>query len=938
MSAPPESPDRRVFLDPARPALAEAARWLTERFAADQRNVLVVVPVGRAGRRLLELLIESADALDAALVPPDIVTTGRFIDRLASLPEPDRIASQLAWIAALRETNPADLTPLMPDPPESTNTVAWAALAEQLDALHADLAGESLAFADVPERAAELPDFNDEPRWRLLDDLHARYEQHLASLDRTDPHAARRTAIDAGQLDNTRDVVVIAATDLNRTQRDALDTLGDRVTYLVHASPDTATAFDAHGCVDPAHWCDEPIAIPGDRWRVVDAYADQAYAAVEAIAKLDGAYTAEQITVGVCDEQTVAPLEQVMPAHGLPVRYAAGTPASRTRPLRLLLAAADWLDRRRFADLAALMRHPDIEAVVAAAIGETPDADDWLTTLDRYFNDTLAARGTGPWLGDDDRKKKMKAVHDAITGLMDELAGDPRPLGAWAPPIANLVIKIFGPLDLDERRPADRLVVRACDAIREQLLALPAGDRAPQTTAGEAMRLVVRFIERSDAAAIPPEADAAAIELLGPLELHLDDAPALVVTGFNEGKLPSSLSADPFLPNNLRRHLGLVDNDRRYARDAYALSAILASRPHVTLITGRRTGAGDPLTPSRLAFATDPDTAARRVKRFADTGAAASAVSLPPGLSPTQTSAFVLPREPDVTDLPPIAKLSVTDFARYINCPYRFYLSRVLKLRRIDDAAQELDGLSFGNLAHAVLDAFGKSDDATQTHAPRIVGVLNDLLDDRVKRKLGNRPLPAVRIQIAMMRERLAAFARFQAAWATDGWRIAHTEKTFEKDSAASFTVDGEPLALTGRIDRVDIHESTGEVAVFDYKTSDSGDGPDKTHRKRKQWVDLQLPLYRHLVRSMGIESPVRLGYIVLPRDTSKANPAIGDWSDDDLRAADEKAAEVVRDIRAKKFWPPAPGSPAFDDFADICGVDQLATAEHAGEGGGDDD
>lgn len=926
--------DRRVFLDPAQPMLAETARWLTGHYAADQRDVSVVVPVARAGRRLLELLIENADAVDTALVPPDIVTTGRFIDRLASLPEPDRVASGLAWIAALRETKPADLMPLMPEPPEGDTTTAWAALAEQLDSLHADLAGESLTFADIPDRAAGLPDFNDEPRWRLLADLYDRYLVHLAALGRADPYATRRAAIDARQLDNSRDVVVVAATDLNRTQREALDTLTQRVTYLVHAAPDSADAFDAHGCVRPEHWCNAPIDIPDERWQVVDTFSNQADAAVDAIGGLGGVYAAEQITVGVCDERAVPPLEQVMPSRGLPVRYAAGTPIVRTRPVRLLLAAADWLDRRRFTDLAALMRHPDIEPLIGH---DASEADDWLTTLDRYFNDTLASRATGPWLGDENRAARMQAAHDAVTILLGDLLSEPRPLGDWAPAIAQLVVNAFGPLDLDERRETDRLVVRACDAIRDQLLTLPTGDAAPRAGAGEAIRLLVRFLDRSDAANIPPEPDAAAIELLGPLELHLDDAPALVVTGFNEGRLPSSVSADPFLPNNLRRQLGLLDNDRRYARDAYALTAILASRPHVTLITGRRTGAGDPLTPSRLAFAADPDTAARRVKRFADAGASESNVALPPGLEPIETSAFVLPRKPDVANLPPITKLSVTDFARYISCPYRFYLSRVLKLRRIDDAAQELDGLSFGNLAHAVLDDFGRSGDAATAHAPRIVGVLNELLDDRVKHKLGSKPLPAVRVQVAMLRERLAAFARFQADWAADGWRIEHTERRFENDTAASITVDDQPIGLTGRIDRIDRHEVTGNVAVFDYKTSDGGYGPDKTHLKRGEWVDLQLPLYRHLARSMGIEPPVKLGYILLPRDLKKSGAAFAGWSDDDLRSADEKVHEVIRDVRTKKFWPPTPGSPAFDDFADICGVGQLAGADDSEGGAGDD-
>ena len=42
-----------------------------------------------------------------------------------------------------------------------------------------------------------------------------------------------------------------------------------------------------------------------------------------------------------------------------------------------------------------------------------------------------------------------------------------------------------------------------------------------------------------------------AIELLGWLELPLHDAPALLVTSFNEGFVPKSVQGDKFLPNQL---------------------------------------------------------------------------------------------------------------------------------------------------------------------------------------------------------------------------------------------------------------------------------------------------------------------------------------------------------------------------------------------------
>ena len=62
---------------------------------------------------------------------------------------------------------------------------------------------------------------------------------------------------------------------------------------------------------------------------------------------------------------------------------------------------------------------------------------------------------------------------------------------------------------------------------------------------------------------------------------------------------------------------------------------------------------------------------------------------------------------------------------------------------------------------------------------------------------------------------------------------------------------------------------------IFDYKTSDTATTPEKAHRKRNgDWVDLQLPLYRHLVAGLGITGDLDMAYIVLPKDVGREAPA----------------------------------------------------------------
>ena len=91
-------------------------------------------------------------------------------------------------------------------------------------------------------------------------------------------------------------------------------------------------------------------------------------------------------------------------------------------------------------------------------------------------------------------------------------------------------------------------------------------------------------------------------------------------------------------------------------------------------------------------------------------------------------------------------------------------------------------------------------------------------------------------------------------------------------------------------------------------------------HRTRQgQWVDLQLPLYRHLVQGFGITTNVQLGYILLPKDLQQIGASIATWTQVDLAQADDVAADVVRRVRAEAFWPPSSEPPPFDAFAVLC-------------------
>jgi hypothetical protein len=73
--------------------------------------------------------------------------------------------------------------------------------------------------------------------------------------------------------------------------------------------------------------------------------------------------------------------------------------------------------------------------------------------------------------------------------------------------------------------------------------------------------------------------------------------------------------------------------------------------------------------------------------------------------------------------------------------------------------------------------------------------------------------------------------------------------------------------------------------------------------------VDLQLPLYRHLLPALegvewgpdgppGADSPVDLGYLLLPKKVEEVKAAYAEWDDGMLRDALETARDIVRFLR----------------------------------------
>ncbi len=833
--------------------------------------------------------------------PPRIVTVGDLPELLyqPDTPLADGLASLLARVDSLRKADAALLRAVVAQRPDDDDWPAWTALAGELAALHETLAASNVSVAQAAERLSQLPDFVAHERWVAMANLQAAYEatlQRIGLIDRSLARAAAQPRCD-------QRLVLLGVLEMSTSLRGLLAPLAAETVALIHAPPEQAAAFDEWGCPVPRRWIDRELSLPIQKLRIVERSSDLGVEVLRCIGQ-EARYRADQITVALGDQTLCDAVERTLERAGVPARSVQGVDLGRSAPALALASLARFVDSRRIDDLAALIRAPDVESFLTQH-GLEQSAQGWVHLLDRYANDHLQGRLAGHWLGDERRHRPLKAAHDALLALLDSQGTGRRTLDRWAGPLAQALAGLYDHRSLNRWSQADHALIASLELLGQALGRLGSLHEVrqvvPEVSAAQAMTMM---LAAAQGLAVAPPAKPGSVEVLGYLELQLDDAPLAIVAGMNEKLIPRSIVGDAFLPNAARKHLGLPDDESRYVRDLALFTAILHSHERVELILSRRDAEGGPMLPSRLLLARpDAELPQLALRVFGEEAASSPAVVL---LEPGKANRFLIPLP---AELPPVlTELRVTAFGDYLRCPYRFYLKHVRGLRTVGDPPRELSALDFGVQAHEALRVLGREDLLDCVDPGRIAQALRAALAESLDRSYGEELTPAMRVQIDQLQRRLDRLAVWHASSVEQGWRIRH----LEREVRAQIEVDGAPFTLVGRPDRVDVHPQAG-VRVLDYKTGDSGKKPSDMHLHLRRWVDLQLPLYRDLCVAMGLGETVELGYGVLGKKLDEIGFVAAGWDAAALASAREARDDVIRGLRAQRFWPPG-DPPSFDD------------------------
>lgn len=916
---PPANVSRR-FLGWYAPLLPRAVTWLAGGWDGkgplDLSRWLLVVPTRQAGRRLRASLAAHAAAHGQAVFAPRVVQPEALVapsDHDVRVATP--LQSTLAWTRLLLDVDLAELRAVFPvDPPQ--RSFDWAlALAQKFLRLQSELAEAGRRLDDVADHAPA--DFAEQERWAQLGELGRRHAALLRRLGWEEPQAARlRVAVEPPALVDVDRIALIGVSDPLPLALTALAHHATRIPIeIVVAAPDSeAAAFDGWGRPRVETWTRRDP--PWENFaRQVHLLPDAA-AQAEWLATVAAGYERPDGTVAIAvADAEIAPLaENALTRRGLAGFNPAGEPHRGHGLYQLLAALADFGREPTFEHTVALARSPDVLAWLERELGPDGAPPVWLAQLDELRATHLPATLFAA------RRHATKATARRGLALLAELR-DTWSAEDFAPGAEKLLARLFTGRRLDLGAPGDRAFADAAQAwaevVRECAAAAPA---FPQVRREEWWALALRRFGDTGRETDKP---VGAVELQGWLELPFEDAPQVVVAGLNDGLVPDAVVGDAFLPDSLRTALGLKTNAARFARDAFLLHALVASRRaggRVDVLVGKVSAGGEPRRPSRLLL------------QGADEGLPERIAQLFRGLEtrtalPAWDRAWRLrPRR-----VPPPSRVSVTAFRSYLACPFRFYLKHALKMEALDAAKRELDVFDFGRLCHKPLEKFAAPEwrDCTDEHL--LAAMLVEELDREAVATFGDAPSVPVVAQLESARQRLRGAARVQAAQRAAGWVVQAIEQKFE------LIIGG--LQVRGQIDRIDQHADTGAWRVVDYKTSDNAKSPADAHlsspwdsapewarlmigAREKQWIDLQLPLYLQALPTLRPEAKglARCGYFNLPKAASATT--LEEWTDYSPELHEHAltcAARVAEAVRAGVFWPPNEEiRPDDDEFAPL--------------------
>lgn len=189
------------------------------------------------------------------------------------------------------------------------------------------------------------------------------------------------------------------------------------------------------------------------------------------------------------------------------------------------------------------------------------------------------------------------------------------------------------------------------------------------------------------------------IQVMGVLETRGMDFDQIVILSMNEGVFPAKPVSNTFIPMSLRNAFGMPTQKHRDAVFAYHFYRLISRARKVTMIYDSRTEGMQTGEESRYV----------KQLRYLMGQEQLQPIALRHDIGIKESHPFQIIKTQEVMDRMSSylasgrRNLSATALNDYIQCPMRFYLAYVEKLREDDEVSEGVDNRFFGDILHHAL-------------------------------------------------------------------------------------------------------------------------------------------------------------------------------------------------------------------------------------------
>ncbi|MBP5677444.1 MAG: PD-(D/E)XK nuclease family protein [Bacteroidales bacterium] len=376
------------------------------------------------------------------------------------------------------------------------------------------------------------------------------------------------------------------------------------------------------------------------------------------------------------------------------------------------------------------------------------------------------------------------------------------------------------------------------------------------------------------------------LQILGVLETRNLDFKRVVMLSANEGVLPAGRSGNTLIPYALKHHFGLPTYEEKDSVYAHHFYRLLHSAEEVFLLYSSESEGLGKGEPSRFIRQVEHELAPQYGSTVKHDIAI---VDSHRHRGQMQTDAETpLPEEihKRIAEIA-VKGLAPTAFYHFIECPLRYYYTRILRITKEDSIEEDLDASQLGDRIHAVLQ---------HIYTPYVGGVVSA---DGLKESLENIGTIMEKVfgelylhgrntegrnhfYFSVAHTQISNLLRKEIDIIEHGHKIEIVGLEQQCEYLPGLEIDGMPLKLKGTVDRIDMVD--GQLRIIDYKTG-SLKRADTAYRDGGTWPEkwFQLMCYALLFsRSLStLHSPTSTLHAgIYPLRNLQSNVQLATWND----------------------------------------------------------